>query len=275
MNHRAKAFTLVELLVVIAVIAILAAMLLPALNRARAAADSTGCRSNLRQLMLALTMYVHDDSVYPEDDSLVSRLQPYTRASFPENNYANHDPGYEYLGQRAGIYACPGYNRVRGAFMHLPGSGSLGGAGSYGYNNTGSTDPSGKGLGGHWLYNGGGPNTLTRTRENEVVSPSDMIAMGDATLDPGIASLVIAGYTRLEVAFLWGDFYTAAVRGLPPGNLAVQAMKERHGGRWNMGFCDGHVENLRPDRLFDARNPLAAQRWNYDHEPHNGGWVPP
>src|ERR1700722_16600119 len=62
MNLKLKAaFTLIEMLVVIAIIGLLAALLLPALSSASAKAKRTGCLNNLNQINLAVRLYAGDN----------------------------------------------------------------------------------------------------------------------------------------------------------------------------------------------------------------------
>ena len=64
MKKKRKGFTLIELLVVMVIIALLIGLLLPALSRAKEEARKTQCRSNLRQIGLAMMMYANDNGGY-------------------------------------------------------------------------------------------------------------------------------------------------------------------------------------------------------------------
>ncbi|HEV8544518.1 MAG TPA: DUF1559 domain-containing protein [Verrucomicrobiae bacterium] len=106
-------FTLIELLVVIAIIAILASLLLPALTRAKASAQFTECKNKVRQISLALSMYVSDNGSYPLYETLRKpgdppRPQAWLSALMPN---LSMDPAQSYFVdsfERYGkVFSCP------------------------------------------------------------------------------------------------------------------------------------------------------------------------
>jgi prepilin-type processing-associated H-X9-DG protein len=269
-----SSFTLVELLVVIAMIAILAALLLPTLSRAKSAADSAVCKSNLRQLLVGMNIYLQESKVYPGQTppEAFRELVPVLRAPWPSDNLTNlatGDATLRYLGPRQSLWACPGYNRIRGVF--LGDWGNFGGNGaSYGYNGWGQTDSNEKnhGLG---ADNTDGLNWQA-VRESQVLKPSDMIAFGDSV--PAVdwvnwSATWVRGDSRLSngILPLWGFPITSYLnQGLAPTTPVERAFDKRHGGRWNIGFCDGHVDNLRRQNIFDFRRADQMKRWNRENQ---------
>ncbi len=82
---RGRGFTLIEVLVVIAIIAILAAILFPVFGRARAKARSARCQSNLHQIGMAFAMYIQDyDELYPWAVDAADKYCPDIWAGYPQ-----------------------------------------------------------------------------------------------------------------------------------------------------------------------------------------------
>ncbi|AHF90104.1 hypothetical protein OPIT5_07570 [Opitutaceae bacterium TAV5] len=73
--HHRRAFTLIELLTVIAIIGILAAIMLPTVGKVRESARNAQCRSNLRQLGVATHLYIADNRKFPSGDSPMWTLE--------------------------------------------------------------------------------------------------------------------------------------------------------------------------------------------------------
>ena len=265
---RRTGFTIVELLVVIAILGILVAVMLPALSWGKAQARSTACKNHLRQMGVALQMYVHDhDNKYPfcvnpYDPSLDQEVGLSTRYWF-----AKLWPYYPVKWTDA-RYHCPGYKGAIAAEVgsHHP-------YGSYGYNAFGVAIPGSGyidasngvnirftnwyGLGPLYQRN----SRLKAVSQSQVVTPSEMIAFGESRFLSAAMNGVAGGDNVIICGVLNRSKYP--LFSFDPA---------RHGRTYNQTFCDGHVSAMHPWTLFNPTNSGAM--WNFDHQPHPEQWVP-
>ena len=270
-RNMAHAFTLMELLIVIAVIAILASLLLPGLSRAKDIAKSVRCKSNLRQMGIGLSLYLQDFAAYPLGDYSqdISTDELFRRWRVRLREYSGEpviwrfvDPTLIYF-KKTGIFQCPGVraNRTEKASQFLFSPFSYENdyyAEHYGYNECGSRWQSPiDGLGGD-----GFPPPLKLSqwkpvKEEMVKVPSDMIALGD-----GFFGMQVGKF--MERSPLLGRDYIG--HDMIPTETKV--VRERHRSQANVTFCDGHVEAPKLETLFRDCSDQALRRWNKDNEPH-------
>jgi prepilin-type processing-associated H-X9-DG protein len=250
---------LVELLVVIAVIGLVAAMLLPAVSTSKAVALSAACKSNLRQLGIALILYTQTHGSYP-----AHAYRPPDVTPAPGSPAVFIDtygwPGYllPHLSGQRDIFRCParGFefqwptNRTPRGYDFPFNLGSTDQPWSYGYNGLNIKQA----RGGFYTHGGYGlsPSVPSGLPANLVSQPAEMIAVGDSDGN-GFGDGMIS-FMRPQVG---------ASPDFPPGEV--------HKKGANIVFCDGHVEWQKQAKWIQL-TPQAARRWHYDNHPHPEWW---
>jgi prepilin-type N-terminal cleavage/methylation domain-containing protein/prepilin-type processing-associated H-X9-DG protein len=131
MARRSRGFTLIELLVVIAIIGILAAMVFPVFARARESARKAVCLSNVKNIALAIQMYLADNNdVLPPTETRAEVHDYYEVKAgdsygdwcvFQSNPYLRHPVIFDEYIKNRDVWRCPSGKMEGGASWIVPG----------------------------------------------------------------------------------------------------------------------------------------------------------
>ena len=245
-RREGGAFTLVELLVVVAILALLISLLMPVLTRAKDLAKDTLCRTNLNAIQKAMDFYRRDnDDVIPVACIYNSGGTPNALEWKPYwetwNNFIAEYPGENRYGWRPkggytdpDTFICPSYE-------HEPGL-----RGTYGLNHRMSEEDQRYRDGYNWVKFIPATNTWHYLMGDSTLRPTKMYLSGDAE-GPG------PGHGQNYVFSYAANYRSADFRHLvTPG--------EPESGHVNIVFHDGHVEGTPRDEIYD-------QHWGWGKLP--------
>jgi prepilin-type N-terminal cleavage/methylation domain-containing protein/prepilin-type processing-associated H-X9-DG protein len=261
-----KAFTLIELLIVIAIIALLAAILFPVFARARENAKRSSCQSNLKQISLGMAQYVQDydekfpciwsGGSFPGSWHWMDSIMPYSK-----NDQIFNCPSDTYSGNSY-VFRDPSTNP--GNSTNAPDNfGSYGAANAYWQDGTITS--------GNWkiaspMAQNGVGNTQPIVR---VEAPADTILIGDSNGSFQMAwQYANCCATRQPTAVTTSPTLNLPIIQLTNGTNGETstegAFVARHLDTVNLLFADGHVKAMKLDTLISQKSKAGSlgATWN-------------
>ena len=233
-QYSKRGFTLIELLVVIAIIAVLLAILMPAMRKIKEIARETACKSNLKNIGLALQMYLDDyERKIPDTQSANQFLWYQSDGKTPRKAGSSGTYWgvyyYDYL-KNTKIFGCPSLQRVPEGLIYDAGA-----------NNADVIQHAAFGLNHHERARGRNTNTIYRTSEFIYCSDHAEPRPDGGTSDCFHNNNDIGGMNL--TSYRKGGSRHFTYRQIFRHNMRY-ADPDRTGGRANILWLDGHVTAL-------------------------------
>ena len=247
LSHRRRGFTLIEILVVIAIIAILAAILFPVFARARENARRSSCQSNLKQIGLAMMQYTQDfDETMPSIFNQNSNIRLPNGANAPTALW--YHMLYPYM-KNIQVMNCPSESSIQWT------SGAYTGDIPYGYNFTSAWTMSCSPSCGVQL---GFPNDGPGAKLSAIEDTSGTIMVTDSKYYAISLRVVLpaAEFLTDSALLTGGKCYSTGT----PQEI-TRCIRPRHLETLGTLFVDGHVKSMNWKQVLGSSDRSVVRYW--------------